>query len=400
MSPDPAADPSRRGERSELRLTLSALCASSIGIGLSRFAYTPLLPAIITAGWFDSASAAYLGAANLGGYLAGALLAQPAAARVPVATVLRTAMALATLAFFASAWPVNFAWFFFWRFVAGATGAALIVLAAPTVLPFITPQRRGIASGLMFTGMGLGTVAAGTLVPPLLRWGLSETWIGLGVLSAVLAAAAWTGWPQPAAPAPVAVPPPGLAYPKVRLRALYGEYGLNALGAVPHMIFLVDFIARGLGQGIDAGSGYWVLFGIGATLGPIGCGAIADRIGFGPTLRLALLFEAIAVGILVVDLGTAGLVFSSLIVGALIPGIVTLVLGRARELLAERPAAQPAAWSVATTSFALMQAVGAYGMSFLFATTGANYHLLFAIGAAAIVAALIVDFAAAAMERD
>src|SRR5690242_16400684 len=69
------ADASPPEERSELRLTLSALCASSIGIGLSRFAYTPLLPAIIFAGWFDSASAAYLGAANLGGYLAGALIA-------------------------------------------------------------------------------------------------------------------------------------------------------------------------------------------------------------------------------------------------------------------------------------------------------------------------------------
>jgi hypothetical protein len=32
------------------------------------------------------------------------------------------------------------------------------------------------------------------------------------------------------------------------LRGLYLEYGLNAFGLVPHMIFLVVFIARGLGR--------------------------------------------------------------------------------------------------------------------------------------------------------
>jgi predicted MFS family arabinose efflux permease len=376
------------------------LCASSIGIGLSRFAYTPLLPAIITAGWFDSATAAYLGAANLGGYLAGALLAQPAAKRVPVATVLRVAMALATVAFFASAWPINFAWFFLWRFVAGTTGALLIVLAAPAVLPFITPSRRGVASGVMFTGMGLGTVAAGTLVPVFLRLGLTETWFALGVLSLAMTIAAWNGWPHAGASAPGAVSVPSLPYHKGRLRALYAEYGLNALGAVPHMIFLVDFIARGLGQGIDVGSAYWVLFGIGAVVGPILCGFVADRIGFGTTLRLAFAVEALTVALLIVDLGAAGLTLSSLVVGALIPGIVTLVLGRTRELLADHPSAQPGAWSAATTSFAVMQAGGAYAMSFLFAASGANYRLLFALGAAAIIAALAVDFAAAAVERN
>ena len=98
------------------RGVLSAFCASLIGIGLARFAYSPLLPAIVGAHWFEPATAAYLGAANLAGYLAGALLGRPTAAHVRVVTVLRASMALATLAFFACAFPLNFAWFFVWRF--------------------------------------------------------------------------------------------------------------------------------------------------------------------------------------------------------------------------------------------------------------------------------------------
>ena len=60
------------------RMALSGLCASPIGIGLSRFAFTPLLPELIAEHWFPASSAAYLGAANLAGYLAGASLARPA----------------------------------------------------------------------------------------------------------------------------------------------------------------------------------------------------------------------------------------------------------------------------------------------------------------------------------
>src|SRR5215475_7841156 len=93
------------------RAILSAFCASLVGIGLARFAYTPLLPALIGAHWFEPAAAAYLGAANLAGYLVGALSGRPLAARVPFVLVLRAMMLLATAAFFACAYPIGFAWF-------------------------------------------------------------------------------------------------------------------------------------------------------------------------------------------------------------------------------------------------------------------------------------------------
>src|SRR5271156_5684062 len=80
--------------------TLAGLNAILVGIGLARFAYTPLIPAVIGAGWFAPSQAAYLGAANLAGYLAGALFARRMAARRPAATVLRAMMLLATAGFF------------------------------------------------------------------------------------------------------------------------------------------------------------------------------------------------------------------------------------------------------------------------------------------------------------
>lgn len=38
--------------------TVAGFAASLVGIGLARFAYTPLLPAIIGAHWFDPSMAA------------------------------------------------------------------------------------------------------------------------------------------------------------------------------------------------------------------------------------------------------------------------------------------------------------------------------------------------------
>jgi hypothetical protein len=55
----------------------AGLVASLVGIGLARFGYTPLLPVMIHAQWFDASQAAYLGAANLAGYLVGAFRAAP-----------------------------------------------------------------------------------------------------------------------------------------------------------------------------------------------------------------------------------------------------------------------------------------------------------------------------------
>ena len=370
------------------RATLAGLCASLVGIGLARFAYTPLLPALIEAGWFAPPAAAYLGAANLAGYLAGALLAPAMARRGGAVPVLRAMMILAAAAFFACAAPLSFAWYFAWRLGAGVAGGVLMALAAPTVLPHVPLARRGLAGGAIFTGVGLGIAASGTVVPLLLGWGLVQAWSGLGVLALALTVAAWNGWPD-AAPARAAGAPVAAPTSKA-VKALYVEYALNAVGLVPHMIFLVDFVARGLGQGLAAGGRYWVVFGVGAMLGPVLTGHLADRIGFGPAVRLAFLIQAGAVAVPALSASPAWLVVSSFLVGAFVPGIVPLVLGRLHELIAADAETRTAAWSRATAAFALGMAVAGYGLSFVYARTG-DYAILFTLGAGAILLALAID---------
>jgi predicted MFS family arabinose efflux permease len=383
VSPRVAAGP--------VRATIAALCANLVGIGIARFGYTPLLPAVIAAGWFPPSAAAYLGAANLAGYLAGALGARALATRFGAPATVRTAMLLTAASLFACAVPVSFAWFFAWRFLSGGTGGVLMALAAPTVIAAIPPGRRGLAGGAIFTGVGIGIAASGTLIPLLLQWGLVETWIGLGAIALLLTAICWTGWPPGSTPRPSFTPIRRTNASTAALRALYLEYALNAVGLVPHMVFLVDYVARDLGRGIQTGSFCWIVFGAGAVAGPLIAGHAGDRIGFRAALRSAFLLQAAAVALPLLTTSNAALLLSSLVVGAFVPGIVAITIGRVRELIPDDLSRQAVAWGYCTTAFAIGQAVAGYGFSFVFATVGEAYSILFAAAASMLLLALAID---------
>jgi hypothetical protein len=72
-------------------------------------------------------------------------------------------------------------------------------------------------------------------------------------------------------------------------------------------------------------------------------------------------------------------------------GIVPLALGRVHELLPHDHVEQRAAWSRATSAFALCQALAGYGYSFLFSHTHNDYALIFACGAFALAVAFVAD---------
>ncbi len=368
---------------------LAGLCTCLIGLGLARFAYAPLVPALIAAHWFTPAQAAYLGAANIAGYLAGAGLASAAGRRLGARRALRLCMMLATASFFACVQPAGFAWFALWRLVSGLAGAGLTILAAPSILHIVPARHRGRASGVIFTGVGIGMVASGTVLPALLRHGLPAAWLALGVASAALTVIAWPF--LPADPAPAAR---GRAVAGSVSRGLYSlnlAYAVSAAGQVPAILFIADFVARGRMLGIATGAHVWVVFGLGALIGPAACGGLAARVGTVWTLRLlwasqvmAACVLALAAGYGLGGVGTIGL--AGAVAGAGIPGLVVLVLGRSQALAGADDAARREAWRRATLAFATGQALCAYGASFLFERLQ-RYDLLFALGAVFMAAA-------------
>lgn len=373
----------------------AGLCASMVGIGLARFAYTPLIPPMIEAGWFRADSVIYLGAANLAGYLVGALIARPLGRRLGNVALLKAMMLLTALAFFACAFPLSVSWFFAWRLLSGITGGVIMVLVAATLLPGVPARLRGFASGAIFLGVGLGIAASGTLVPLLLNWGLVVTWQGLGALSLALVVASWRTWPAKGAvgEAVTATPEAPRSGATRTVNLLYLQYGLMAVGLVPAVVFLVDFLARGRNLGAHVGAVFWVVYGLGSIFGPPIYGHLADKLGNALATRLLLLVQIAAMLLLVnaASLWIAG--FAIWVIGTFPPGIVPLVLHKVHHVLPGDPAAQAVTWSRATVAFAAFQALAGYGYSWLFTRSGGEYALLFSVGAAALVLALALDLA-------
>ncbi|CAI8826322.1 Membrane protein [Pseudomonas sp. IT-P100] len=378
--------------RSAIWLPIFAgLCASLVSIGLARFAYTPLIPSLIQAHWFSTSDVVYLGAANLVGYLIGALIGHPLARRTSNKTALRLMMLAVTLSFFACGFPLSVSWFFGWRLLSGIAGGAIMVLVAATVLPHVPVTRRGLASGAIFLGIGLGIAGSGTIVPPLLSLGLQNTWFGLGLIALVLTAASWFGWPSAAHPATVMPSDEEFSAPTdPRVYLLFAQYAFMAAGLVPAMVFLVDYVARGLGAGSHVGALIWVMYGIGAIIGPVSYGFLADKLCARLSIRLVLVVQALAVGLLSISSSFTALALLAVILGSFPPGIVPLALARVHELIPHHHP-QQIAWSRATVSFATFQAIAGFAYSALFNASGGHHGLLFIIAAGAIVVALLLE---------
>lgn len=379
------------------RALIAGLCATLIGVGFARFAYTPLLPPLIAQHWFPETAVVFLSAANLAGYLLGALGGRWLAARSSHVAVLRSMQLLVAAAFVACAFPLSVPWFFVWRLLSGIAGGAIVVLVAAAILPSVPKEREGAASGAIFFGVGVGIAASGTLVPALLAHvGLTGTWIGLGLVSLALTLVNWTAWPQPshkpqlqvAAKSDPERAASGRGYGSTLLDVVYG---FMAVSLVPPMLFFVDFVARGLRDGAGAASLLWIVYGIGSMCGPIAYGWLTDRLGATRAIRCTLLLQILALAGLSVSSNVAVLAVVAFVVGSFPPGIVPLTLGWLREIYPDDAQQQNAKWSRATVVFAASQAVAAYAYSAIFVDSARDYRLLFVIATAAIVVAAALE---------
>jgi predicted MFS family arabinose efflux permease len=361
---------------------IAGLCATLVGVGLQRFAYAPLLPAMVQGGWLGAEAAGALGAANFAGYLAGAALAPTVARSLGLRPALRGAIIVAAVCFALCAWRGGLGWFMPWRALAGAAGGVLMVTAGPAVQAAVPPSRRTLAAGIMFAGVGSGIVSAAVIVPALLPAGLAATWLALAVAAGMLAIVAWPRWPD-------VPPPPRLRIPSLRsgpTGRFVAAYTLGGVALTPHMGWWPDYVARGLGHGTNAGSAYWLLLGAAAACGPTVCGRIADRTGVARAFFIGTIAQAAGVGLPLVSAAAPMLVLSTILSGAMTVGLTALALSRSPELAG--PAA-PGVWRICTVGWAAAQTASGFALAWLYSATGSHLPL-FGVGLVAAVLAMVL----------
>ena len=352
-----------------LPLALSGAAATCVGIGLARFAFVPLFPALVTAGWVTGAEAGLLGAAALAGYVGGAMGAQALGRRVGTRPALTLGMAGVVLSLLACAIPGGLSWLLPWRLLAGLAGGVLMSLAGPAIQRAVPPERRGAASGLVVSGVAGGVVLGATLLPALLAWGPSAGWLGIAGLAALLWVFAQPRFPRDPGGQAVAQPVP-------RVPGLMLAYALSGAGMVPHMVYLADLAARGFDLGIFAGSGMWLAFGLGGLGGTLLGGRLADRLGGARAARLWLWVQVVALALALLPWWPA-LVLAAALGGFAGVGISAVTLAWAREVAG---AAAGRLWVRVTIAYALAQAGAAFALAAVFGASGENHLVVFALG--------------------
>lgn len=364
------------------RLALAGSIALLLGVGLGRYAFTPLIPSLVEAGWFSAEQTAELGALNLLGYMLGAASADRIERRFGPRAAIGGALIALPLALFACMFDWGMFWYGPWRLIAGWAAATLTIVVTPAVMARTPVARRPAASAAVFTGMGVGTITASLLVPLLADAGIAATWAAVGLVATLLAAWSWQAvWRALPRGRPAAAPSADSGHgpvPWLAIGLIVTAYGLNSAGYVPHSLYWVDYIARELGRGLAVGNAYWLVLGIGSVIGPALAGVVATRIGFMRALVIAFLCMTTATALPLASSGIVALALSSLVVGAMVPAIITLTAGTVVEL---SPAARrQQIWGWATLSFALTQAIGGFAMSRLYAASG-SYRDTIAVGA-------------------
>ena len=371
------------------RLSIAGGATLLIGMGLGRFSYSPLIPALIEAGQLSAWQAGAIGASNFVGYLVGALLAPSIKMRWGEAKAMRISLLVALISLFACALPWGFEWLIFWRGLLGAIVGVMMIYCLAIATRYAPPGKLGAATGIVYTGVGFGILLSGSLIPWLLKFGIAIAWAGIGAVGIMAFLLALWGWsvlgdqnstglsPQP-------------PHPKIQwnytVLGLISTRVFFSIGLIPHTIYWVDFLVRGLGNKIEFGGMHWMLFGLGAIGGTYLWGRLADRLGFRAGLVLA--FGTVASGILLPVLNSANwaLVVSSIVVGAQ-PGLTAIMSGRFHQLMGSDGMA--AVWRMSALISTILQAIFAYGYVAIFDFTG-SYLPIFIVGGASMAIGAII----------
>lgn len=366
--------------------------ATLLGVGLARFAFTAIFPGLILQGWFTESQTAYLASSNLVAYILGAWSAATIVRGISARNTLLLAALAVAASFIACAYPISFGWMLFWRAISGWAGAILMVVAPPLVMSHLPADQRASARAVVFTGLGLGILLSGSLVPWLVEHSLRLTWWVLFVIALVMSC--WI-FRFAHAPAPSAAAldaqPHAFANNKTALIAVYLAYGLDAIGFVPHTVFWFDFLVRKVGQSMSVASFNLALLGFGAMLGAVIAGALAQRVGWGKTIVIAISLKMLAVALPVMTDNAIALCVSAALVGAFIPGMVVSVSGRIGELTSARN--QIVAWGRATMLFAICQGIGSLIYARLYVIEVAGFdgsYVVFFCSALSLLVALLL----------
>ena len=351
-------------------IALAGLVCLATAMGIGRFAFTPLLPMMLSDGVIDLLGASVLASANYLGYLVGALLCTfqpwlwrrfPRLPQVAASTWVRAGLAATSLLtlgmalHFPALWPVL-------RFAAGVASALVFIFTSGWCLSQLAARHASSLGGVMYAGPGAGIAFSGLLASGMvsLNWTAAAGWLILGVLACVLTALVWPTFYRTVLPSGVTsvasstVAPAAAVAGRKQMLLLALAYGLAGFGYIITATFLPVIARQALPNShwLDM---FWPLFGLGVMAGAL----LTTRMSLKGDLRHLLagcyFVQALGVGVTVWSPTLAGFVAGSLLLGIPFTAITFFAMQEVRRL---RPLAASSFMGLLTAVYGLGQIAG------------------------------------------
>ena len=327
------------GRAGGLAAATAGACALALAMGIGRFAYTPMLPAMLEESSLGLSAAGLVASANFLGYLIGALLATRAFFARRRTGWLRAGLALSALTTAAMALDVGAAGWAAVRLASGVASAFALVFTSAIVFEIAAREGRPMLGSLLYAGVGVGIAASALLVftGREAGWSAARLWWALAGLSALLALAPWRVLDRP----PGAAPPPHAdaarhGADRRALARLVWSYGCLGFGYVITATFLVVMVRR-MPDARALEFWTWAVVGLAGAPSNWAWAKVAARTGPYAAIVAAFVLEAAGVALAAAGHGAAALLVGAALLGGTFMAITALGLATARQLAPDRP---------------------------------------------------------------
>ena len=339
-----------------LRYALAGALAMAIGMGIGRFAYTPILPGMMEGLGLTASDAGLIASANYVGYLIGAILAgggwgqgrerSMAYLGTGGTAVLTAAMGLT------DAMPA----FLLIRFVAGIASAFMMIFLSTIIFSQLARTQQAGLQSLHFGGVGLGITVSAIVTGAVFVLGLGwqMNWFAAAGVSAIaFMAVVWLmGVDDYAPPSQSRREPPLVWNPALAKITL--AYAIFGAGYIVTATFLIAIVRQSDG-GFVVESGVWLAAGLAGAPSVWLWSLVARRFGLATAFGIGCVVEAVGV-VASVSIGGYG---AQLLAGALLGG--TFIAVTAMGLQIGRAVAGDAprrALAIMTAAFGVGQITG------------------------------------------
>lgn len=347
-------------------------------LGMARFGYSVVLPAMKVGLGMDNARAGALATMNLAGYLTMSLLGGMAASHFGPRRVISLGLAVAAAGMLITGLARGYTDVGVGRFVTGLGSGASNVPVMALLSAWFAPRRRGFAAGIGVSGSSLALILLGPLTPHVIAaygaTGWRVCWFifaGVVLCLAVMAAFILRNRPAELGLEPLGAEPEtaaptqtagglnwAMVYRSWRTWYLGMVYVAFGFSYIIYMTFFVEALQSVGKYAPKEAGGLFMTMGWFSLLCGLIWGTLSDRIGRKHALILLYLVHTCAFGLFALWPTPTGFTLSAVLFGLSAWSIPAIMAAASVDMLGARLA--PAGLGFITLFFGIGQALGPY----------------------------------------